>query len=556
MPSAPVAPPTEVRTEIVRRTDGSPVVRVSFAKSADDGRGREIVAKYQLMRARGSGEPVPVLAAEAEGARPGAGRAALDDPSVAPGATYRYFVVAHAEREQSKMTGAGGPSSMSRGSAPISVPADPSITVATVRPPTLLGVTTPDAADGRSLRIQFRISEDDDALVVREYRLLRAEGSGPFVAFRHKDIKAGPADGERERSETIDVPPGRAWRFRLFAVAARGEPVEAAQPSEAITAEPSFFNFSHSWLFFLLALTVALTVVFLRIASKPGAKLFIRRIPGVDAIEEAVGRATEMGRPILYVPGIDEIQNIQTIASLLILGRVSEIVARYDTEIRVPCCIPLVAAVGEEMVKQGFYNAGRPDSHKPQNIQWISSEQFAFCAGTNGIMLREKPATNIFLGRFFAESLILAETGYVNRAIQIAGTGEITQLPFFIAACDYTLIGEELFAVSAYMTHEPRLLGTLKAADYVKLTVGVVLLAMTLMIFPATFGTPAVVPQDSSHARATDRHCVVLGWARRELDCHATKAAATTRLEAYRAANPPTAFEKLVKTLVGYLTPG
>ncbi|MCC7541271.1 MAG: hypothetical protein IT379_33950 [Deltaproteobacteria bacterium] len=510
------------------------------------------------MRAHGSDAPVPVLSAEPEGASPGPGRAALDDPSAVPGETYRYFVVAHAEREQSKMTGAGGPSSTSRPSAPIRVPDAPagSPAIAAIGAPTLLGVSSPEASDGRALQIKFRIAADDDGLVVREYRLLRAEGDGPFRAFRHKDIKAGPADGERERSETIAVPPGVAWRFQLFAVPARGEPVAAATTSAAAAAEPSYFNFSHLWLFFLLALTVALTVVFLYIASQPGARLFIRRIPGVDAIEEAVGRSTEMGRPILYVPGIDEIQNIQTIASLLILGRVSEIVARYDTEIRVPCCIPLVAAVGEEMVKQGFYNAGRPDSHKPQNIQWISSEQFAFCAGTNGIMLREKPATNIFLGRFFAESLILAETGYVNRAIQIAGTGEITQLPFFIAACDYTLIGEELFAVSAYMTHEPRLIGTLKAADYVKLVVGVVLLVMTLLLLPATWSRPAVVPQDRAHAAASDPHCVVLGWARRELACEPTKAAAAERMTAYQRDNPPSGFEQFVMKLVGYLQTG
>ena len=89
-----------------------------------------------------------------------------------------------------------------------------------------------------------------------------------------------------------------------------------------------------------------------------------------------------------------------------------------------------------------------------------------------------KPATNIFLGRFFGESLILAETGYVNRAIQIGGTAEITQLPFFIAACDYAIIGEELFAVSAYMSREPRLLSSIKAADWIKVGI-IAIVALT-----------------------------------------------------------------------------
>ena len=38
-------------------------------------------------------------------------------------------------------------------------------------------------------------------------------------------------------------------------------------------------------------------------------------------------------------------------------------------------------------------------------------------------------------------------------------------------ACDYTLIGEELFAASAYLSGEPRLVGGLKGADMLKLVI-------------------------------------------------------------------------------------
>jgi len=83
-------------------------------------------------------------------------------------------------------------------------------------------------------------------------------------------------------------------------------------------------------------------------------------------------------------------------------------------------------------------------------------------------MLRDLPATNLYMGKFFAESLMLAETGVVAGSIQIAGTDEIPQIPFFFVTCDYTLIGEELFAASAYLGREPELLGSLKAQDYAK----------------------------------------------------------------------------------------
>lgn len=231
----------------------------------------------------------------------------------------------------------------------------------------------------------------------------------------------------------------------------------------------------------ILAMAALLFYYFDRIRKRPDS-LFVRRIAGIDAIEEAIGRCTEMGRPLLYVPGIEDMQDIQTIASMLILGKVAETSARYKSQIYVPCRVPFVMSVAEEMVRQGFYNAGLPEDHRPGNISFISDEQFAFTAGVNGIMMRERPAANLFLGRFFAESLILSETGFQAKAIQVAGTAEVTQLPFFIAACDYTLIGEELFAASAYLSRDPKLLSNLKATDAFKVICIALMVAGSLLL--------------------------------------------------------------------------
>jgi hypothetical protein len=132
-------------------------------------------------------------------------------------------------------------------------------------------------------------------------------------------------------------------------------------------------------------------------------------------------------------------------------------------------------AVADEVVRAGCVAAGRPDAYRSEDIRFISTEQFAYCAGVNGMILRERPAANLYLGRFFAESLIFAETGFAAGSIQIAGTAEVTQLPFFIAACDYTLIGEEFFAAGAYLSKDPTLLSTLKAADWAKVMLVVLL---------------------------------------------------------------------------------
>ena len=69
-------------------------------------------------------------------------------------------------------------------------------------------------------------------------------------------------------------------------------------------------------------------------------------------------------------------------------------------------------------------------------------------------------------------------------AIQIAGTARPAQLPFFIAACDFTLIGEELFAASAYLSGEPRQLGSLKGQDVGK---GIAMVVIILGVIAVTF---------------------------------------------------------------------
>lgn len=232
----------------------------------------------------------------------------------------------------------------------------------------------------------------------------------------------------------------------------------------------------------LISLFSAAVLLYTRWA-KQGKPLFLRKIPGLDAVEEAVGRATEMGRPVLFIPGIDELDQIETIAGVSILGRVAKITAQYDTPLTVPVRYPLVLAASQEVVEQAYIEMGKRDAYDKDTVRYVAGEQFAFTATVNGYMMRERPATNIYMGAFFAESLLLAETGNAAGSIQIAGTARPEQLPFFIAACDYTLMGEELYAASAYLSREPIMTGGLKGQDFIKILIAAsIILGVMLVI--------------------------------------------------------------------------
>jgi hypothetical protein len=146
-----------------------------------------------------------------------------------------------------------------------------------------------------------------------------------------------------------------------------------------------------------------------------------------------------------------------------------------------------------ETVKEAYISEGRPDGYSDDMVHYVTDDQFGYAAAMDGLMVREKPATIFMLGLFYAESLVLAETGNSVGAIQIAGTAEPSQLPFFVAACDYTLIGEELFVAGAYLSREPRQLGSLKGQDMGKalilllLLIGIVLQTMGVMDVASLF---------------------------------------------------------------------
>ncbi len=235
----------------------------------------------------------------------------------------------------------------------------------------------------------------------------------------------------------------------------------------------------------ILVVLVALASLFLYwIREARRREIRLRKIPGLEALDDAVGRAAEMGRPVLYTTGILGLNNIAVLAAMGILRRVAQKAAEYQVGFVMPNADPIVMATAQEIVKEAYQSAGRPDLYSETSIFYLTSDQFGYAAGVDGVMLREKPGAVFLQGYFYAESLILAETAQSVGAIQIAGTTATTQLPFFVVACDYVLIGEEMLAASAVLSKEPNLLGSIRAEDWAKMAIVVFLIvAIVLKMF-------------------------------------------------------------------------
>lgn len=338
---------------------------------------------------------------------------------------------------------------------------------------------------GDAIVINWEKSPDDyEGGNVMEYKILRS--TSPDGDF--SELGSTP-QGNTTYTDS-QAPTGTEFYYKIVAVnfAKSNGNVMWTTASESavigpVVSVPQWFNMSRL-VIFIGTILLSSSIIYFIFAAKSGKKFYIRKIAGIEEVENAVGRATEMGRSIYYVPGIHDMDDVQTLASMSILGRVATIAAENDTRIDVPVCRSMVMVTAKEVVKESYSKAGRPDSFIEDQVRYLTDDQFGYAAAIDGLFVREKPAAVFLIGTFFAESLIMAETGNSIGAIQIAGTAMPAQLPFFVAACDYTLIGEELFAASAYLTGEPKLLGSLKGQDVGKvlcltaIIIGVILLAI------------------------------------------------------------------------------
>jgi hypothetical protein len=188
------------------------------------------------------------------------------------------------------------------------------------------------------------------------------------------------------------------------------------------------------WTLRILFAVVFVAVLYWIWQARRGRAIHIRRIPGLNNIDEAVGRSVEMGRPCVFGSGIFGLESVPTLAALALMQYVADLCAKLGTRLIVPVCV--------------------------ENVL---------------------PATQSICE---AESLMFGETGQALGAIQIAGTEQLFQIPFFIATCDYVLIAEEFYAASAFLSRDPVMAGSIAGQDIAKavfLTI-VVLLAVSATI--------------------------------------------------------------------------
>ncbi len=232
----------------------------------------------------------------------------------------------------------------------------------TATAPKVCCVEASDVPDdgGGAIHVTWELEGDDKD--VRLFEVLRyAPGEEPSVV-------GGSLRSERAYTDT-EAETGVPYQYVVRAVTSSGA-VEST-PSDVAIATAQWFSIGRIPTF-IIALLFSIAVLWFVRSAKGGKDLFIRKIPGLDAVDDAVGRATEMGRPVLYVPGIETVSEVGTLAALTILGHVAKRVAEHGTPLDVPCADPIVMTTAQEIVRQSYTEVGRLDNYDPNRVAYLT----------------------------------------------------------------------------------------------------------------------------------------------------------------------------------------
>ena len=201
----------------------------------------------------------------------------------------------------------------------------------------------------------------------------------------------------------------------------------------------------------------------------------VKTMPPLVAFKEAVGRAAELNRPVIFTPGWGGGNTTSIGADLLagtvLLTEVAMQTARAGSPLYVLAGNPNTIPILESAVRTGYTIAGHLDEYSPDIVQFSTPELYSYSAWVAGAMRRYNAGANFMLGQHWMESLIFAEAGLEIGAFQVASSAMASQVPYFLATCDYVFIGPEIYAASAVVSQDQTQLGSLLAADIITLAI-------------------------------------------------------------------------------------
>lgn len=228
----------------------------------------------------------------------------------------------------------------------------------------------------------------------------------------------------------------------------------------------------------LVGLSALLLLLFSLAKRKSPAKL--RVIPALTRLYRAFGLSVEDGTRLFVALGRESLITPNAGAPLSGLGMLRHLTERTSLSDRPPIAAAgeaSLALLAQDTLEAGYQAAGAGEYYQPTTGRLTGMTPFSFAAGAMPILRDENVSASVLIGHFGVEAALLADAAERENAFLVGASDDLSSQAALYASAPEALIGEELFAASAYLGATQSHTASLTAQDILRWLIILALLA-------------------------------------------------------------------------------
>lgn len=219
----------------------------------------------------------------------------------------------------------------------------------------------------------------------------------------------------------------------------------------------------------LIGVSAVLLVVLTILQRKSQPKL--RTISALSRLYRAIGLSVEDGTRMFVGLGNSSLLTGNAGAPLAGLSLLRHLTERTSLSDRPPVAVagdaPL-AVLAQDTLEAGYQGAGAVEFYQPATGRVAGLTPFSAAAGTIPILHDEGVSGAVFMGHFGVDAGLLADAAERNNVLSVGASDDLAGQAVWFASAAETLIGEDLFAASAYIGGTPAQTASLTVQDILR----------------------------------------------------------------------------------------
>lgn len=200
----------------------------------------------------------------------------------------------------------------------------------------------------------------------------------------------------------------------------------------------------------------------------------LRPISAFKMLRGLLGRVAEDGKVVhlsLGTSGVGGEQTAVVVSGLSVLCYLADQGVPFGVSPITTVADPALMLIAQDVLYRAHQQKGLATRYRSTDVQMVASDPTAYAVGAQDIINQENVGANVMIGNFGDEYLLLGEAGAQREIVQMVGSDAVNVQPFMLATSEHVLLGEEIFATGAYLTHRPEYVGSLYVQDALRILI-------------------------------------------------------------------------------------